>query len=496
MSASKSPYLQQNLVLYGLFILSIFVTYFLPGFVSYLFFLGLLVLFFRSDENVFWFAFAFILLDPPGGFFSQAATSDTHNFPLYRLGPGLSFSFTDLFVVLALIKTMLKSRRSPMFMDTPLKWLGIYILFLTGYSFLLGVQMKGFLSNYRIVFALTLYISFPALCNNVRDFKKYLYYLFPLIFISLFAQVWELTRGISLYYLVTGQSPEHIVSIDKFQTIAMMERVIYSPFISFVCLLGSLFLMKTEKSANKTYLFTVALASIILIFLSATRLWTIAFIMMFLFYFVLEKFSGKLLYRLAIPIGLIIVLLIFQPKLIIQLGKAFERLSTVEQIVKGNIAAEQPGQQTEEGLGTSRITDYGPQVMSVFYEYPIFGVGFSSIADDNRNGHVGFQNILLEGGIFEMFLFLFLWIDFLVKILKINRGLSKANPYKGAMLLFIGGLLGLLTVHAGSQMFGFALVMQYRIFPVVSFFLMADLFAKEALRLERASIHREEISNT
>ncbi len=59
----------QVYILFIYFALAIITIYLAPNPVSYIFFAFLLFKFYQAENNYFWFALIFILVDPPGGFF-------------------------------------------------------------------------------------------------------------------------------------------------------------------------------------------------------------------------------------------------------------------------------------------------------------------------------------------------------------------------------------------------------------------------------------------
>ena len=172
-----------------LFIVSAFSIYFLTAFVARIFFLFLLLLFWRSENDYFWFAFIFILLEQPAGFFSGGLGDDPQRLPLYTVTSGVSFTVYELFIFLAFIKALVKGKKRIMFFNKPLQRLFIYLLMILIFSFLFGMNNEGIIRTLRVLVFWTLFISFPYLMKNKDELIRFCVLLFPFVFLVFAGQI-------------------------------------------------------------------------------------------------------------------------------------------------------------------------------------------------------------------------------------------------------------------------------------------------------------------
>jgi hypothetical protein len=131
----------------------------------------------------------------------------------------------------------------------------------------------------------------------------------------------------------------------------------------------------------------------------------------------------------------------------IQLERSSERLTSVEYLITGR---------GKSRIENPRLEQRIPLLIKKFKESPIIGWGFSEEGIKAQDGHVGFHNMLREGGVFEMVVFLF-WFFQIAKFpisLSNKRGISINEKF--ALLFMSIVLLALMIKHAtSSQLFGY-----------------------------------------
>lgn len=175
----------------------------------------------------------------------------------------------------------------------------------------------------------------------------------------------------------------------------------------------------------------------------ATRGWILAFFLMLLFWIITSERRIYKYLSYFLIVGLIFFLLSnILPRVEKQFVQALDRLETMSAIAKGDYTAK----------GTlARITQRSPRVMNKFEESPIFGFGFTNDFFEYNDGHVGNQNILLNGGVVGFSFFLFFIFSILLKLLRNYNYLSNRNIYKKSMLIFIGMFLSIILIHSTSM---------------------------------------------
>ena len=102
-----------------LFLFSAFVIYFLQPFLARVYFILLVFGFWYSKKDYFWFAFIFLLIEQPAGFFSGGTASDLQRLPLYTVASGVSFAFYEIFILVAFLKALVKGKKTKLFFDKP-----------------------------------------------------------------------------------------------------------------------------------------------------------------------------------------------------------------------------------------------------------------------------------------------------------------------------------------------------------------------------------------
>lgn len=437
-----------ELVLY--LIVAAFFVYFVNVTINRLLFLLFLPLIWQSKRDHLWLAFFFILLEQPGGFFSGGLRDDLVRLPLYSLAPGLSVSFHELVIVLFFIKSILKKNRDnsyfkPFFRTELLLLLYLFLILLI-ISPLMGMSLNNIPRIIRLTVALTLIYSLPRLINSPYKLMGFLKIIFPFVFIALMLQIYGLTYGEQLIALF---KPD-IVSVQGIYSDIERSDVWVRPIemghAMLVVYAGSLWLLSKDKSEfSRLYLMLINLLSFLVVLLTGTRSWIIAFIVGYLFYFMFLGHRIQKIILSSIAAILIFVVIMTVPIINKQVKNSWSRISTVEKIVEGDITA---------GGTSSRYDIRAPKVMKGFFDSSIvFGAGFSNIFFKYSDEHVGYHNILLNTGIIGMLIFLYV----IIRILKYPMILIRNYKYLNARFLKVSciPLIIMLIINTGTQMIGF-----------------------------------------
>jgi len=242
----------------------------------------------------------------------------------------------------------------------------------------------------------------------------------------------------------------------------------------FITFTGSLFLLISKRhNLARQYLVFVNLISFLVILMTGTRSWFIAFCIGYLaFFFLAGKKTPKLILN-SLGIVIIVLLLIWGITIInSQVRNAFSRIATVEQVLGGDIT----------GGGTiSRYDVRAPRVMEGFYSSTIIlGAGFSNHFYEYADGHVGYHNILLNAGIAGSFLFLYFTIIVLRRPFSISRKFKNIN--KPVLKISIIPLVIMLIINTGTQTIGFTPDGVNRIILMIFTLLTIDISLKTCLK--------------
>jgi hypothetical protein len=258
-----------------------------------------------------------------------------------------------------------------------------------------------------------------------------------------------------------------------------IEEMVFRPTdglnIALFLLIFSLYLLKFKRNIIKNYyLYMVIASSFLIALISATRGWILAFSFIFIVFEIFgRKDPAKALIRIMVPVILIVGITISVPNIRKQLTFSFQRMSTLETIAQGDITA---------GGTLKRMTERGPRVMSKFSQSPIIGFGFSNGYYNYRDGHVGNQTLLLNGGVIGFGIVIFFMLSYLATLYQRNRKLSKANSYKDSLIVFFISMLGIFIIHSTSrQILSFSTPVMDGVMYTLFFMLCAsDLVMKEA----------------
>lgn len=472
---NKNKYLYDLFRLIFIFGISVILSYFGGSFLSRLLFILYFALFIRSKNDYFWLAFFIIISLSPGGLFPSGTWDTYGRLPLFSFGRRLSFTIFEIFTIIAVLKA--RSTKNLIYQfpfKRELLLIFLFIIFLLAYSFLLGISIDKIILTFRYLFPLSYFYIIPKLLTKSEDYLYFILLCLPFSIFDFAGQLYQLATGGKFLLKDNMLSPSELDK--KFETLGGFRTKI-SPYLNLISFIFSLFLTLLKKLRFRYLFFSIAIINYISIILVSTRGWIIGYsvIMLLFIFFLIIKNTTLSLKILLSGILLISTIFIFIPLIKLQAGKAFERLSTIERLIEGDISA---------GGTLSRLNERSPRVMTKFYESPLIGFGFSDEGYKYSDAHVGNQNILREGGIIEAFLILYFIIIFIIKLVLTRKNLQNTNFLKDSLFIFIIGLIGIFIIHSSSvQIFGFALGFQSRIFLAV-FFMFAGYFINLAIKLE------------
>lgn len=395
-----------------------------------LWYIALLIMYYRSRNESFWLAFFFVTTD---GFFGFLGTYST----LLNLIPGMpGIELAQFYILLSLVKISKQKVKTVPFYRNWTILLFIYTLLLLVVGFVNG--LSGDLNVYfkvaKMILPFALCYTIPRLIRTIDEYAALFDLCFFVFMVGFMAQI---------YTVFTGLSPSAKFKKEVVEELELGRnlRSYYNVGISLVSLCGALFFstLKEQKYFSKIYLNTVVICCFGMAFLSATRGSIIGFGVIILFYYL---FISKLqLKNLLLIVGVFIILFTISlsfEKINKQLMFALERSLTLEALAKGDNTAE----------GTLVRLERGPPVMEAWADNPIFGWGFSNVYFEKYDVHVGNQTLLLHSGIIGLILLYGFILYVCGKLISVSRNKNSINPYKKAGLVIPVFTFGWFIIHS------------------------------------------------
>ncbi len=416
-------------------------TYYLPEFARTPLYVLMLIAYARSSNEPMWLALFMTVGDGFWGFFNpyEAVT---------RLLPGLpGVEFEQLYILVAFVKALRKAPTEPLFHRGLLRVMGVYIglLVLQGYALGLSPALNVQFRLVKFLLPLTLLFSIPRLLRSEDDFRELFFYLFPMVFLALFAQVFTIATGITpSQALGVMKKFWFTVDVNKGQT----YRGFYSDNSVLLGYFGAYYWLTRPGFFDRRYLYGVIAAAALCVVLSATRGWIIGFSISLVLYLIfVEKLSPKQTFSLGMVSTLVVVLLLQIPVVEKQFANAFERFSTIQKLMGGDVTA---------GGTLSRLNERSPRVMDKWSESPISGWGFSDEFFKYGDFHVANQNILLHAGIIGAILMAVFILVYHGTLLLRSLQMPEGAPFKKSLLVWCTFFPGWFFIHSTSgQKFAF-----------------------------------------
>jgi len=412
--------------------------------------------FYRSKKDYFWFALVFIAESQPGSLF--ILTDVKHSFSILQNTPLGLLYFWMVFIIIAFIKSLKSRIEHPFFLNNVILVMLIYIGML-----MLIFKMRKLSDFGGFIPWLLLYII-PRSFKSQSDYKRFFNLIFAFVGFVLMTQIYFLLIGHDINLMLGGKL-KTILPDRTIEDAAQALRPVAGITIPFFSIIGSVLLLLYKKTGiSKNYLYIILITSMFSIFLSATRGWIIAALLIFMSYlFISFKNPFGLLSKFIVPIVLLLVLFNFIPSLKKQSEMAFARIETILNLAEGDVTA---------GGTLSRIDERSPRVMKKFWESPIFGFGDSSEATPFSDPHVGNQNLLLHMGILGFLIYIMLWLTFTIKLFYREKSLSNGNEYKHLPMMMIAALMSIIVIHSSSSQWfgmGFGYIRGFIFFFILSY---------------------------
>lgn len=409
-------------------------------------FLGLLLVVFRSRDDVFWLCWFLVVMNAPGRLFFSTSSSTLYRLPYYSLGAGVSLGFQELFLGVYLLKYLLRRLRNTFLFGRYFQLLLIYGAVTFVYSLSLGMNASNMISAMRIVTPWLWVLILPAFISDQDKLGRAFLLLAPFVFLTMMLTIQGQLTGTYLHDLLSGELKFGFLGEAESELV----RISHAANLNFICMLLALYYISREDKRFKgNYLNAVLVTAGVFFFLSASRGWIIGMLVLLASVFFMGGFNFiKQTARVIVILGLLTILLLtVYPNLAAQSSRALGRLLTLEQLAEGDITA---------GGTLSRLSERGPRVMALFRENPVLGWGFSGRFFENMDGHVGNQNMLMQGGVVGYLIWMLVFIIICVRILFISRNNRSRGAPVGGGMVFLLGMLASFAIHSSSgQLWGF-----------------------------------------
>lgn len=429
----KRPVYDRGIIWFlGLTAVTIVVTYFTSPVIASFWYLFLLVMYYRSDDEPMWLAFFLVTVD---GFLGLMGLYAVTLRPL----PGLpAIELTQFYIILSVVKAYSRRKSIPVFFRKYLQVMGIYLILLIVWGQFMGLssQLNVYMRVLKTTLPFLMLYSLPKLMPDLYSYKRFFGIIFIVVIAAFMLQLFNLITGI--YPGADLIAPDaQIEESDEFRTF-------YNVTSTLVGLLGALLFLgiKGRTGFNNWFLLIVVFSAAMMAVISATRGWMIAFGMMIILSGIFVRtIDVRKLFGLVVISAILFMIGSRSDKIREQVIFSKERLLKIESISSGDLTAE----------GTlHRLDVRGPRVMKVWKQNPVFGWGFSDVGFSTSDGHVGNQSVLMFSGIIGFILLngflLYLAYKSLVAFLRSDRRM----PFRNGYLILIFFIAGWFFIHSTS----------------------------------------------
>jgi len=453
------------ILFFGLMLASVIIVYFTPVVLSRIFFLIILLFIYISKKDYFWIAFLFVLNDAPGRLFSAFSNPEgldyataSKSLPFFEFG-GIRISFMDLFLLVLLIKALTSGKPNNFIFKNDFKFLLIFFIIAILYSFVFKVQATNIIYTIRKVLPWILIIFIPKKFA-FDDFNKLDRLIFPFVFLAFASQVYTFITGHYLIDFFTGGISVRADALEWSEEGGY--RAGDSAFVLFYCLhKGFFYFFSKEKKFSDKYITLIILISVLSIFLTATRGWIIAVIIVTLLTLYQNSNRVNILRIFSILLSgilFVFILLLVFPGFDKQSEFVINRVYTISAIAEGDLSA---------GGTLSRLTERAPAVMREAMKSPLFGYGFSSNFYYFADIHVGHPTMLLNVGVLGFIIFTFIFFKWLYVLVKWAKNKMIQAVYGNAVLVFSSSLIFIYILHSSSQTaWGFYITVEQTIISI------------------------------
>lgn len=414
----------------------------------YVVFVGLLFTCLKSTRSYFWLAVVITLIDAPGYLFSQKAGDVVNRLPLFTIAPQVSLSVTELFFLVFVVKYF-TSKKIKLASKNEFLWVGFYLFLIFLFSFVTGMSMNNIIATTRAMLPWGYLVIMPSLIRSNDNLDKIYKLLGPVIVLSLIVTLLSFGLGNTFDGYLRGTSSDKSLMYFDEGGAARLSSSVYMALFTFYFSIGVL--LRNDRRIPNWYAWFLLFASVMIIFISATRGWILAFAsgLYILFVNLARKGSAVGLFKYIVPYLAMIVIVLFVLNSIFpfmgdQITRTFERMNTLQGLVEGD--------ETAEGT-LVRLTIRAPRVMEGFWHSPLIGLGFSDTFYSYSDGHVGHHNMLLNVGIVGYVMFMSLWVIFIVKLIAFSRMKAVKTALGLSPYAIIAFLIGIMIIHSTSRTF-------------------------------------------
>ena len=469
------------------FILTVIAVYIfpklgIPQIIIKLSFLFLLLIIFYSKNDVFWLSWFFVISDAPGRLFTLTSGSTIYRLPMYTLMSGVSTGFTELFLIMYIIKFLSKKTKLSLF-NKYAKLIIIYGIFTIAYSFILGISQSALISSIRTILPWFWFLIIPEFISDPKRVEHLFQLLAPFAFIIFILSLQSQITGEYLHNILSGESAYGFLGEAELELV----RVNQADYLLFVLVFFALFYLSLERKIfNNTYLNLIIIIGFITILLSATRGWIIALLILLSSVFFMKGYNlMKQFIRMLVMIGILIYIVqIFYPSFLFQISKSFERLDTLEALTEGDLTA---------GGTLARLTERGPRVMKEFKKSPIIGWGFSNHYFAYSDMHVGNQTMLLQGGIVGYTFWMVIILLIFYNIFIYGRLYYVKFSIGSGIYVILFALIATFAIHSSStHMWGFYGHSQATIFHWTYILMVANAY----INYGKSYVNSNKLKNT
>ena len=424
---------------FGWILAAIGATYFAPPAATSAFFVIALISYYRSDDEPFWLAFFLVTADGVFGFFEGGDA-------LVALLPGIPpVAAAQFYFMVAFIKALQTKPIYKPFYKLFLNVLLVYLIFLMVQGQVLGLstQLNIQFRVVKLLLPFTLFFSLPRLFKTEDDFHESFKLIFLISFMALFTQFFTLAFSVSparFFGVAPEDKGEYIINAKRIYRGFYNGRVILITFFFALVALAS-----KSKHFNPLFLYGVLAADFFAVFLSATRGWMVAMVMILgLFFGYIYKFNVRQISRIVVVASVVIGILMAIPIFRLQVGMSIDRMMTMESLAEGDMTA---------GGTLRRMNVRSPIVVNKWKESMLTGWGFSDEFFEFKDPHVGNQNILMHSGVVGFVLLMSFFIYFNGKIFMRSLSLPDDSKYKKTFLIFPIFFVGWFFIHSTSTQY-------------------------------------------
>lgn len=460
-------YIQKNTIkLFFIILITVATTFVSFKALSTVWYIYLLILYFKSKDEPFWLAFYLSTVDGFLGFLGTYSVT-------IKVIPGLpAIEVAQFYIIISVVKAFRSKKRPYVFYEKYLVVLLLYLIFLVVWGQLIGLrgELNVFFRIFKLTLPMLLFYSIPRLFPNSASYRRLFTFVFIFVILASMTQVFMLVTGFSLggYIHLTE---EQISEAGMFREFANAVSTLLGLFGALI------FLSYKEPMFNRIYLYFIIVCAFVTAYLSASRGWIVFFLIVICLSFIFAyKFSLKRLFGFGVVFAMILFLGLDNPIIKKQSDFSIKRLATLGALAGGDITA---------GGTLGRLSERGPRVMKKWAENPVIGWGFSDVFFDYDDGHVANQNILLFSGVIGLILLIGFLLFFSFKLFIRYLKLPKYILNKNAYLVFIFMLMGWFFLHSsGAQHFSYY-GMPLQIIPQAVFFSFGALFYAKPSELSK-----------